>query len=318
MSAAVRLRPGFDRMVPRNGYAWWYLDAFSDDGEHGLTLIAFIGSVFSPYYAWARRHGPVDPLEHCAFNVALYGKAHNLWAMTERSRSAVRRSQSSLMIGPSSIENDAGSLSIQVNESTFPRPGRIAGRVRIEPEVSIDDSYALDGSGKHVWQPLAPRARVEVAFDRPAIRWSGTGYVDTNAGDEPIEDAFSDWQWSRAHLDDGSTAVTYDVARRQGSALRLALKFDADGSIRSFEPPPAVEVGRTGWRLDRSAHSERRDRTTVVRTLEDAPFYARSILGTQLLGARALVMHERLALDRFRSLWVQCLLPFRMPRVRGA
>ncbi len=34
---------------------WWYVDALSDDGRHGLTLIAFIGSVFSPYYAWARR-----------------------------------------------------------------------------------------------------------------------------------------------------------------------------------------------------------------------------------------------------------------------
>lgn len=305
-------------MVTRNGYAWWYLDAFSDDGENGLTLIAFIGSVFSPYYAWARRGGPIDPLEHCAFNVALYGKTHGLWSMTERSRSAVRRSQASLTIGPSSIENDARGLAIQVNESTFPRPGRIAGRVRVVPEVSIDDSYALDEAGKHVWQPLAPRARVEVALDRPRVRWSGIGYVDTNAGDEPIEDAFSDWQWSRAHLSDGSTAVNYDVARRQGSALRLALKFDADGAVRNFEPPPAVEVGRTGWRLDRSARSERRDCTSVLRTLEDAPFYARSILATQLLGARAMVMHERLALDRFRSPWVQCLLPFRMPRVRGA
>lgn len=304
-------------MVPRNGYAWWYLDAFSDDGESGLTLIAFIGSVFSPYYAWARRRGPVDPLEHCAFNVALYSKTQNLWSMTERSRSAVRRSPSSLIIGPSSIENDAGALSILVHESTFPRPGRIAGRIRVVPEVSVDESYALDEAGKHVWQPLAPRARVEVALDRPAMKWSGTGYVDTNAGDEPIEDAFSDWQWSRAHLDDGSTAVTYDVARREGGALRLALKFDADGEVRRFNPPPAVEVRRTAWRLDRSARSERQDRATVVRTLEDAPFYARSILATQLLGARAMVMHERLALDRFRSLWVQCLLPFRMPRVRS-
>ena len=50
MSAALR----FDTPVPDGGYAWWYLDALSDDGRHGLTVIAFIGSVFSPYYAWAR------------------------------------------------------------------------------------------------------------------------------------------------------------------------------------------------------------------------------------------------------------------------
>ncbi len=62
-------------MAP-GGYAWWYLDALSDDGAHGLTIIAFIGSVFSPYYARARAaRGAVPPtrLEHCAINVALYG-----------------------------------------------------------------------------------------------------------------------------------------------------------------------------------------------------------------------------------------------------
>ncbi len=59
----------------QNGYAWWYVDALSDDGTNGITIIAFIGSVFSPYYALARRNGPADPLNHCAINVAIYRKA---------------------------------------------------------------------------------------------------------------------------------------------------------------------------------------------------------------------------------------------------
>ena len=75
---------------PPNGYAWWYVDALSDDGEHGITIIAFIGSVFSPYYAFARRKGPADPLNHCAINVAVYRKGGNRWAMTKRPRGAVR------------------------------------------------------------------------------------------------------------------------------------------------------------------------------------------------------------------------------------
>ncbi len=49
--------PRFDAPVPAGGYAWWYVDALSDDGAHGLTIIAFIGSVFSPFYAWSRRGG---------------------------------------------------------------------------------------------------------------------------------------------------------------------------------------------------------------------------------------------------------------------
>ena len=51
----------FDQPVAPGGYAWWYVDALSDDGLHGITLIGFIGSVFSPYYAWARRRGGGDP-----------------------------------------------------------------------------------------------------------------------------------------------------------------------------------------------------------------------------------------------------------------
>jgi len=33
-----------------------------------------VGSVFSPYYAWAQRSGPADPENHCALNVALYSR----------------------------------------------------------------------------------------------------------------------------------------------------------------------------------------------------------------------------------------------------
>ena len=76
------MTPHFDQPVPRDGYLWWYLDALSDDGRHGLTLIAFVGSVFSPYYARARRQAPTDPENHCAVNIAVYGPGGR-WAMKE-------------------------------------------------------------------------------------------------------------------------------------------------------------------------------------------------------------------------------------------
>ena len=68
--------PDFSVALARDGYAWWYVDALSDDGAHGLTIIAFIGSVFSPYYAWARRRGPADPARFCACT----------WRCTDRAR----------------------------------------------------------------------------------------------------------------------------------------------------------------------------------------------------------------------------------------
>jgi len=55
----------------------------------------------------------------------------------------------------------------------------------------------------------------------------------------------------------------------------------------------------------------------VLRTYEDTPFYARSLLATEHDGLPATAMHESLDLDRFASRWVQCLLPFRMPRLAG-
>ena len=89
--------------MARDGYAWWYVDALSDDGAHALTLIAFIGSVFSPYYAAARRRAPADPEQHVAFNVALYGAGTDRWAMTERGRQHLQRDADHLRIGPSGL-----------------------------------------------------------------------------------------------------------------------------------------------------------------------------------------------------------------------
>jgi len=70
----------------------------------------------------------------------------------------------------------------------------------------------------------------------------------------------------------------------------------------------------TGWRIERETRSDDVRQAGVVRTLEDTPFYARSLVTSRLLGQRVVSMHESLSLDRFASRWVQTLLPFRMPR----
>jgi hypothetical protein len=46
-------RPCFDIDVPPDGYAWWYVDGISDDGARAISIIGFIGSVFSPWYRWS-------------------------------------------------------------------------------------------------------------------------------------------------------------------------------------------------------------------------------------------------------------------------
>jgi carotenoid 1,2-hydratase len=54
----------------------------------------------------------------------------------------------------------------------------------------------------------------------------------------------------------------------------------------------------------------------IAQTLEDTPFYARSVLRSGSSGAVSEpIMHESLDLDRFKKAWVRALLPFRMPRL---
>ena len=305
--------PAFDTAVARNGYLWWYLDAVSDDGQHALTLIAFVGSVFSPYYAMARRLGRGDPQHYCALNVALYGKGGKRWALTERGRHDLQREAEHLQIGPSSLRWQGDELIIDINEITSPWPARLRGTIRLTPAALPTQAFALDGAGRHRWQACAPQARVAVELQQPALRWQGTAYLDSNSGSEPLEDGFAGWHWSRTHTGTG-TQVAFDLQPRQGSGVALAVQFSPDGSASLIEPPrqqplPASRI----WRIDRRALLPG-TAPQVLATFEDTPFYARSLL-RQGSGSHArLSMHESLSLDRFASPVIQLLLPFRMPR----
>lgn len=299
----------------------------SDDGRHALVAIVFIGSVFSPYYAWARgrargRLGACAPADqHVAVNVALYrtdGGPGARWAMTERGAAALSRSASQLSIGPSSLRWDGSTLLLQLDEWTVPWPRRLRGTVRLHPLAPGSAApFALDADGQHQWWPIAPCARVEVDLADPAWRWRGNGYLDSNRGDVPLEDTFVDWQWARAALDRRHSAVVYDAHERAGTSTRLALCFDARSGCQGFEAPPLQALPGSGWRVPRAIRSGPGAAPVLRQTLEDAPFYARSLVQARWLGQPVLAMHESLRLDRFVLPWVQAMLPFRMPRRAG-
>ena len=279
-------------------------------------MIAFLGSVFSPYYAWTRRFGVGDPLRHCALNVALYRAgdrdAPKRWSMTERGAGAVERDATHLRIGPSALRWDGSALTIAIDEVTMPLPRRIRGTVRIHPAALTDHDALLCRTGNHHWTPLAPRARVELSLEQPSLRWSGEGYLDGNHGDGAIETAFRHWDWCRAPLR-RDTAILYHSVHRDGGATDIALRVDRHGTVEPFASPPGTVLPRSRWRVRRATRSET-GTATVLRTLVDAPFYARSVLRTQLLGERVEAVHESLDCDRFARPWVQAMLPFRVPR----
>lgn len=301
----------FDLDVTRGGYAWWYLDAISDDGRHGLTMIAFIGSVFSPYYAWARARGNANPLAHCAINLALYGPGGR-WCMTERGQSALTRDRDTLRVGPSSLRLSDGALDIDLNEWAVPIPRPMRGRIRATPEIINSHSLTLDPAGRHRWMPIWPAARVELDFSHPALQWSGSGYFDHNQGTEPLEHCFDNWTWSRAMTRSGPV-VLYDTESRDGQHGAHALHFDHQGNVHRLPSPTPVTLPKSRWGIARPTRSD--DGQARVRaTWEDTPFYARSLVDTRLLGEPVKAVHEGLSLRRFSSRVVQLMLPFRMPR----
>ena len=298
----------------RDGYAWWYVDALSDDGENGLTIIAFIGSVFSPYYAYARRKGPADPHNHVALNVALYGKAARAWAMTERGAAALLRTSNSLRIGPSALLWDGTSLVIDIEEIAFPILKRVKGQIRVTPRCLPAHQFHLDGAGTQIWQPIAPRSDISVAFSAPSLSWKGHAYFDHNRGTRPLEHAFQSWNWQRQTTAD-STRILYDVTERASGGGCLALDIAHNGAIRYLAaPPPAILPSGRIWRVGRGTRSDAGQPARVLETFEDTPFYARSLVSASLWGNRAPSIHESLDLDRFTMPIVQAMLPFRMPR----
>jgi carotenoid 1,2-hydratase len=302
----------FNRPVPAGGYAWWYVDAVSDDGVQAITLIAFVGSVFSPYYAWANRKAPAPAENFCAVNVAIYNRSGGAWAMTERNATQLSTSADHIHIGPSHLRWDGRTLTAHIHEITAPIPRRLRGTITLNTTETQAEIFALDEAGRHRWRPIAPAATVQVNFDSPRLSWSGQGYFDTNDGDRPLAEDFSSWHWSRAAADAGAT-VMYDVTRRDGTEYGLALHING-GQVTHFTPPPEQNVAPSFWRIPRRIRADSGFTPNVIKTLEDAPFYARSRIATRINGAALDTVHETLDLTRFTSPIVQAMLPFRMPR----
>lgn len=267
--------------------------------------------MFSPYYKWSGRG---DPENHCALNVALYGARGARWAMTERGRRFITRETDSFSLGPSRMFWEGERLIVEIDEICAPIPKRVRGRIALEPQAFTENFYALDPSALHRWYPIAPRARVSVEFETPALSWRGEAYCDSNWGEESLEAGFRDWTWSRGHGHTNAT-VLYDSHRRDGSRGALALTFDATGRAQEREPPPIAMLPKTRiWRIPRETRCNAGFSPRISMTFEDTPFYSRSMIETRLYGEETIGVHESLYLDRFVTAPVQAMLPFRMPR----
>jgi carotenoid 1,2-hydratase len=240
--------------------------------------------------------------------------------MTERGQRQVQRERSAFVVGPSHLRWHGDALEITLDERCAPVPRAVRGVLRLHPLALPRFSAALDARGRHRWGPIAPCARIEVNLQAPALQWQGQAYFDSNEGDEPIERAFTRWDWLRTAQADGSTAVIYDVqpsdVKRGGASRLITRRFAPDGSINEFEASPRQRLAPSAlWRIDRHVRAATPPR--VLRTLEDTPFYARSLIEMPLgSGPPVQAVHETLDVPRLVSPLVQAMLPFRMPRKR--
>ena len=306
----------FDTEVAPDGYRWWYIDVVSEDHKWCLVVIAFIGSVFSPYYARERRRNAgADPFAHCAVNAVLYGPHEKHWAMTERSARQLRADDSGFALRGSHVRRTDDGLDIVLDERCTPLPRRLQGRISLQPLCLHPTPWSLHTNGRHHWWPVAPVSAATVKLEHPRVRFRGRGYIDSNFGDEPLERGFRAWDWTRREVfaADGHTPdLTYHTIERDGQARDLTLAQASEGGLVRTTTPRRQLLAPALWQVGRSVGAD--EPVTSMRTLEDTPFYVRSLLTLGRAESAFRVMHESLDLDRFASGWVQRLLPFRMPR----
>lgn len=234
--------------------------------------------------------------------------------MTERGSKATERHSHIYKLANSQIEQIGNQLIFDINETSVPIPGALKGRVTVTMPYCHNETYDLSKAGGHTWRPICPTSRVNVEFDKPGLSWSGHGYVDMNLGDGPIEQAFDYWDWSRQPLENGGTRIRYVTNPAGEDQAEIGIEFHPDGTTRRVEleagcPLPSTPI----WRIKRRSGLFEGEAPKIVKTLEDTPFYSRSLMSYPSAPDRFAV-HESLSGPRLAHPVVKCLLPFRMPR----
>ncbi|MFK7837159.1 MAG: carotenoid 1,2-hydratase [Sulfitobacter sp.] len=286
------------------------MDGVSDDGKRAVSVIAFIGSVFSPWYHWSGRHTPAN---HCCINVATYGPGGR-FAMTDRGTSALRTSPDQFTVGPSSLTWTGSELIIDINEvSSLPLISRMRGQITVTPSALTHVELPLTPDGAHIWRPFAPVSGINVDLQAKGWQFRGHGYFDSNFGTRPLEQDFSYWTWGRYPTQTGATCF-YDAARRDGTSLASAVAFSPDGTAASVQAPPRTPFKRTLWALRRETRADPGSTPKQPKAMLDAPFYSRAVVQTQINGELTQGVHEALDLDRYANPLLKPMLAVRVPR----
>ena len=237
--------------------------------------------------------------------------------MTDRGQAALRQTEHSFTVGPSSLTWDGARLVIDVNElGAPPLFGRVRGKVTLTPAAVTDVELPLCSDGGHIWRPFAPVSDISVELDAKGWTWDGHGYFDANFGTRALEADFDTWTWGRYPTPEGA-ACFYDAQRSDGSLLEAAVFVDPSGAAHHVAPPPRAPFRRSLWAVARETRADAGFQPRQVKPMLDAPFYTRAMVETQIDGTQTTGVHEALDLRRFRSPLLMPMLACRVPRRAG-
>ena len=305
--------PNFIVDVPPNGYAWWYIDGIEPSSGQAVSIIAFIGSVFSPWYKWSGRK---QPQNNVCLNVATYGKKSR-FTMTDRGQSALIQEAHKLTIGPSSLKWDSSKreLIVQINEvSSLPLISRLKGTIKLKPSGLTNVELPLTKEGTHIWRPFAPTAEIEVDLNKPEWQWKGHGYFDANFGTRALEQDFDYWTWGRFPIEKG-TSCFYDLELRNKEKYQFEYHFDSDGTAKNMTSAPKnLKFSSSLWGIKRQTRCDSQSEPKQEKSLLDAPFYNRAAVSTTIKGKKTIGVFEALDLRRFRNPLLMFMLAVRVPR----
>ena len=205
--------------------------------RHGLVVIAFVGSVFSPYYARAlRRDAATDPKAHCAINVPV-PRRH---AAVVDDRNAGRRRSNATPAGCASAEiRSPGTAATSSRGSTRSRcPGRAGSRR--DPLAPARPRPSSFGARRHGPPPMVadrPDLRGRGRDERPGAALARARLPRQQPRRQAAGARFRDWHWARPHpgRQRHRRHLRRVPARRRTAGL--ALRAD-DGLPRPLRPPP--------------------------------------------------------------------------------
>ena len=295
----LRRRPG--------AYEWWYFDALSDDGEHALACVWFLGNPFSPYYRRAALGRPADPFRHNALFFALYrrGRLH-AYHFTRFPTGEVQAGGRPLCLafGPNRLtQGGPGDWRLALADENANRRRMDAALTFSAPAPAAPEATAAAGAdpdADHCWLPAAPWCRVGGAVrlreahnpGAETVRFSGVGYHDHNWGRLPFAKGIRDWYWARAALAGERVVILYHVRPQRGGEVGSHFLLFERGRLTRHDPAPQVRLSRPAVNAFGTVYATRMNvesgdwsaRFEFRARLDSAPFYIRALCAATLTG----------------------------------